>query len=65
MGTLIPAFPKGLCGISPVPPEALTGWQKGPIIDPAPAMPAAFKNARRVQLLFLMFIGDFPRTNKK
>jgi hypothetical protein len=65
MGTLIPVFPKGLTGISPFAWDALAGLQKGAITDPAPAIPAAFKNARRDQRLFLMFIGDIPFTSNK
>jgi hypothetical protein len=58
METLIPVFPNGLTGISPDPSEALVGWQKGAITDPAPAMPAAFKNSLRERLCFLMGISD-------
>jgi hypothetical protein len=58
MGTLIPEFPKGLSGISPALWEAFAGRQKGAITDPAPAIPAAFKNSLRARLGFLMGISD-------
>jgi len=48
-GTLIPVFPKGLTGILAVPSEASAGRKIDAITDPAPAMPAAFINARRDQ----------------
>ena len=56
MGTLIPEFPKGLTGILPSFSDAGARLLNAAIADPAPAMPAAFKNRLRDHLLLLSVI---------